>query len=684
MPLSWNEIKDRALAFSREYVRETSEDSEAKTFWDAFFHIFGVTRRQLASFEAPVWSRISPAIFGSLFQSIMDTRARRHLGAHYTSEQHILKALQPLFLDRLHQEFQQVRRNPQRLLDFQRQLATVRVLDPACGCGNFLVVAYRELRLLELEVLRELHQARASDFLDVGQIVSVDVDQFYGIELEEFPAQIAQVALWLTDHQMNLRVSEEFGQYFVRLPLVKAPQIVHGNALTVDWRALVKPEALTVIVGNPPFVGKAFQNEAQKADLARLFAGVKGFGVLDYVAGWYRKAADYMADNPAIRTAFVSTNSITQGEQAGVLWPDLFQRGTRINFAHRTFQWTSEARGQAAVHCVIVGFALHDDPAKWLFDYETPKAEPHATQATNINPYLVDAPNVVLENRRSPIGSAPPIVFGSMPNDGGHLLLSADEKEALLAREPKAAVWLRHLLGSEEFINGRERWCLWLVGIRPEELRALPAVLERVEAVRRYRLASTRAATRELAATPTLFGEIRHPGSGQYVLIPRVSSERRAWIPIAILPAEIISTDANLIIPTATLYHFGVLSSTMHMAWVRAVCGRLESRYRYSAGIVYNNFPWPERSGGAGIETAAQVILDTRARFPNATLADLYDPLTMPPELLKAHRALDRAVDAAYGKSVFPTETERVTFLFEQYQALTSLLPEDRAKPGRR
>lgn len=684
MPLSWNEIKDRALAFSREYVRETSEDSEAKTFWDAFFHIFGVTRRQLASFEAPVWSRISPAIFGSLFQSIMDTRARRHLGAHYTSEQHILKALQPLFLDRLHQEFQQVRRNPQRLLDFQRQLATVRVLDPACGCGNFLVVAYRELRLLELEVLRELHQARASDFLDVGQIVSVDVDQFYGIELEEFPAQIAQVALWLTDHQMNLRVSEEFGQYFVRLPLVKAPQIVHGNALTVDWRALVKPEALTVIVGNPPFVGKAFQNEAQKADLARLFAGVKGFGVLDYVAGWYRKAADYMADNPAIRTAFVSTNSITQGEQAGVLWPDLFQRGTRINFAHRTFQWTSEARGQAAVHCVIVGFALHDDPAKWLFDYETPKAEPYATQATNINPYLVDAPNVVLENRRSPIGSAPPIVFGSMPNDGGHLLLSADEKEALLAREPKAAVWLRHLLGSEEFINGRERWCLWLVGIRPEELRALPAVLERVEAVRRYRLASTRAATRELAATPTLFGEIRHPGSGQYVLIPRVSSERRAWIPIAILPAEIISTDANLIIPTATLYHFGVLSSTMHMAWVRAVCGRLESRYRYSAGIVYNNFPWPERSGGAGIETAAQVILDTRARFPNATLADLYDPLTMPPELLKAHRALDRAVDAAYGKSVFPTETERVTFLFEQYQALTSLLPEDRAKPGRR
>jgi len=659
-------------------------------------------RELLLDASALDWSRISPAIFGSLFQSILDPAARRHWGAHYTTETNILKALRPLLLDGLRAEFERVRRNSRRLLEFQRQLAMVRVLDPACGCGNFLVVAYRELRLLELAVLRELYQTRTSDFLDVSQIVLVDVDQFYGIELAEFPAQIAQVALWLTDHQMNLRVSEEFGQYFIRLPLKKAPHIVHGNALTVDWRTIVKPADITVIVGNPPFVGKAFQNEAQKSEIATVFQGVKGFGVLDYVTCWYRKAVDFITKNPAIRVAFVSTNSITQGEQVGVLWPDLLQRGIQINFAHRTFQWSSEARGKAAVHCVIIGFGQQDTVEKWLFDYETPKADPYAIRAININPYLVDAASIALEKRRSPICLVPPIVFGSMPNDGGHLLFSPIEKEELIIREPRATKWLYRLLGSDEFINGRERWCLWLIGISPEELRSLPAVLERVEAVRRYRLASSRTTTRELAATPAFFGEIRHPKSGDYLLIPRVSSEQRPIIPMALLPAEIIATDANLIIPLATLYHFGVLSSTMHMAWVRAVCGRLKSDYRYSAGIVYNNFPWPEENPprppffkggrpdgipfsktgqeGLPIETAAQVVLDIRARFPNATLADLYDPLTMPPELLKAHRALDRAVDMAYGKTAFATEAERVAFLFDRYQQLTSLLPAEGAK----
>ncbi len=630
------------------------------------------------------WSRISPAIFGSLFQSIMDARARRHLGAHYTTETNILKALRPLFLDRLQAEFERVRHSPQRLFAFQKQLASIRVLDPACGCGNFLVVAYRELRLLELAALRELVKTEQI-LLDVSRLVFVDADQFYGIELEEFPAQIAQVALWLTDHQMNLRVSEVFGQYFVRLPRVKAPNIVCGNALALDWRQIVKPTDLSIIVGNPPFVGKAFQSEAQKAEIAALFQGVKGFGVLDYVACWYRKAADYLAGT-AIRAAFVSTNSITQGEQAGVLWPDLFKRGVRIHFAHRTFQWTSEARGRAAVHCVIVGFGLRDEPDKWLFDYETPQSDPHAIHAGNINPYLVDAANAVLQNRRTPICPVPSIAFGSMPNDGGHLLLSADDKQALLAREPNAARCLRRLLGSEEFINGRERWCLWLAGIHPEELRAMPAVLERVEAVRRYRLASSRATTRELAAAPTLFGEIRHPGSGQYLLIPSVSSERRPFIPIDILPSDVVSTNLNLIVPNATLYHFGVLSSTLHMAWVRAVCGRLKSDYRYSAGIVYNNFPWPEPTDPRrqAIAPAAQAVLDARARFPDATLADLYDPRTMPPELHKAHRHLDHAVDAAYGGTTFASEAERVGFLFERYRQLTSLLPEESAKTGKR
>jgi hypothetical protein len=504
----------------------------------------------------------------------------------------------------------------------------------------------------------------------------------------------------------------------VRLPLKHAPHIVHGNALSLDWNDVIPAERLSYLLGNPPFIGKQYQTDAQRAEVAAVFQGTKNAGLLDYVACWYRKAAEYMTPtrhsraggNPApssnphlkgnqideldsrlrgndgIRAAFVSTNSITQGEQVGVLWPDLFRLGVKIHFAHRTFQWQSEARGKAAVHCVIVGFGLREVAEKWLFDYATLKSEPHGIKAANISPYLVDAPDIALENRRFAICEAPPVVFGSMPNDGGHLLLSAADKTALLEREPKAEKWLRRIYGSDEFINNGERWCLWLVGIPPEELRALPAVLERVEAVHRYRLASTRPATRQLAATPTRFGEIRQPADGQYLLIPKVSSERRPFIPIGIMPAEIVSTDLNFIVPHATLTHFGILQSTMHMAWVRAVCGRLKSDYRYSAGIVYNNFPWPDPSDKqrAAIETAAQTVLDARAQFPNATLADLYDPLTMPPELLKAHQALDRAVDAAYGVKGFKSEAERVAFLFERYQALTSLLPEAKAKASSR
>jgi hypothetical protein len=621
------------------------------------------------------WSRISPAIFGSLFQSIMDTKARRNLGAHYTSETNILKLIRPLFLDELWAEFHKVKRSRNQLFEFLKKLSRLTFFDPACGCGNFLVIAYRELRLLELEVLRHVRQSDQL-MLDVFQLIGVNVDQFHGIEIEEWPARIAEVALWLTDHQMNLKVSEEFGQYFARLPLKKAPHIVHGNALQIDWREVVPPWRLSYLLGNPPFLGKAFQNEAQKTELSAVFHDVKGMGVLDYVACWYRKAAEYMTDNPGIRAAFVSTNSITQGEQVGVIWPDLFRRGIKIHFAHRTFQWNSEARGKAAVHCVIIGFGLQDAAEKWLFDYDTPRSEPHAIKVRNVNPYLVDAPQVVLESRRNAICAVPPIVFGSMPNDGGYLLLSAKEKAELLAREPKAGKWLRRIYGSEEFINDGERWCLWLVGISPDELRSMPALLDRVDAVRHYRLASTRPATRELAATPTVFGEIRHPDSGEYLLIPSVSSERRPFIPVGFLPAEVISTNLNLIVPHATLYHFGVLSSSMHNAWMRAVCGRLKSDYRYSAGIVYNNFPWPEPADKqrVAIEVAAQRVLDARAKFPNATLADLYDPLTMPPELVKAHQTLDRAVDATYGVSGFNSEAERVAFLFECYQQLAAPL----------
>ncbi len=631
------------------------------------------------------WSRISPAIFGSLFQSIMDAKARRNLGAHYTTETNILKALHPLFIDSLRAEFERIKRNQKLLLEFHKKLASIRILDPACGCGNFLVIAYRELRLLELEVLRALHKDKA-DFLSVGEMIRVDVDQFYGIELEEFPAQIAQVAMWLMDHQMNLRVSEEFGQYFVRLPLKKAATIVNGNALRIDWREVVKPEALSYIVGNPPFVGRQYRTDEQRADMDDIFRTVRGAGVLDYVSCWYRKAAAHMGGNHAIRAAFVSTNSITQGEQVGILWPVLFASGVKINFAHRTFQWQSEARGKAAVHCVIIGFALEDEPEKWIFEYETLKSEPHAINAININPYLVDAPSVFLNKRRAPIcGNELRMAFGSMPNDGGHLLLSTQEKDELLSAYPDAKRWIRPLLGSEEFINSKERWCLWLIGISPDVLRSMPAIVERVEAVNRARLRSTRATTQALSNNPTLFGEIRQPLS-DYLAVPEVSSVNRPFIPIGFLSSATIASNKLYTIAGAKAFHFGVLSSTMHMAWVRSVCGRLKSDYQYSAGIVYNNFPWPEVTDKQreAIEKAAQGVLDARLKFPDSTLADLYDPIAMPPELRKAHQALDREVDKAYGKTSFASEAERVAFLFSLYQKLTSLLPEDKPKKGKK
>jgi hypothetical protein len=553
-------------------------------------------------------------------------------------------------------------------------------MDPACGCGNFLVIAYRELRLLELEVLRHVRDS-GQMHLDIFQLVQTDVDQFHGIEIEEWPARIAEVALWLTDHQMNLRVSEEFGQYYVRLPLKHAPHIVHGNALSLDWNDVIPAERLTYLLGNPPFIGKHYQTKTQKSELVTLFAGLRSASDLDYVACWYRKAAEYMAANPAIKAAFVSTNSITQGEQVGILWPDLFRLGIKLHFAHRTFQWQSEARGKAAVHCVIVGFGLQEVAEKWLFDYATLKSEPHAISVANINPYLADAPDVIAMKRQSALMAMPVMRCGNKPSDGGNLLLTPDEKNQLLHDEPGAAPWLRRYVGSEEFINGIERWCLWLNGIPPQELRSLPHVMARVEAVRDFRLNSTAEPTRRAAERPGRFFFVSQP-DGPYILVPEVSSERRRYVPIGLMPAEVISSNKNYLVAEASLYLFGLLQSAMHMAWLASVGGRLESRFQYSASMVYNTFPWPDPGDKhrAAIETAAQAVLDVRAQFPNATLADLYDPLTMPPPLLKAHQALDRAVDAAYGRKSFTREAERVAFLFERYQALTSLLPEAKTR----
>ena len=673
------------------------------------------------------WSAISPAIFGALFQSIMDAKARRNIGAHYTSEENILKLIQPLFLDSLWEEFNRVKSNKNKLFEFHKKLRTLTFFDPACGCGNFLVIAYRELRKLELEVLRTVHAGPGSRFLDIHQEISVDVDQFYGIEIEEFPAQIAQVAMWLMDHQMNVRVSEEFGMYFARIPLKTSPHIVNGNALTLEWNDVLPAEKASYVFGNPPFIGKTYQSAEQKADMEKVAGIIKGAGLLDFVAAWYVKAAQYMTEIPptppfpkwgtspaspfekgglrGICTAFVSTNSITQGEQVGVLWGWLLAQGMHIHFAHRTFQWSNEAKGMAAVHCVIIGFGAFDVDKKTIYEYDDIRGEPHAVTAKNINPYLIDAPNILLENRTRPISAAPEMVNGSKATDGGNLLLSDNEKSELISAEPQAEKWIRPLLGAEEFINGINRWCLWLVDISPNELRALPLVTRRVERVKAMRLSSKDAQTFQDAATPTLFQKIRQP-KASYLGIPRTSSETRRYLPVGFLSENIIASDNLQTIPNATLYHFGILTSVMHNAWARYTCGRLKSDYRYSAGIVYNNFPWPEtpssspltggeqysgdgqrsnsspvkgRQGGvSAVEAAAQAVLDARAQFPQSTLADLYDPLTMPPALTKAHQALDRAVDACYRKAAFTSDAQRMEFLFERYQQLTSLLPKEK------
>lgn len=620
------------------------------------------------------WGQVSPAIFGSLFQGIMDADMRRNLGAHYTSEQNIMKVIGPLFLDDLKEELAKCGKSRTKLEAFHRKLASLHFFDPACGCGNFLVITYREIRLLELEIIRRLHgkQGQALELLDViDQYVQVNVDQFHGIEIEEWPAQIARVAMWLIDHQMNELVGEELGNTFVRIPLVKSANIVHGNALQMPWEEVLPPTQCSYLFGNPPFLGHHYQSVEQKADHAQNMAeaGVQGAGVIDFVANWHVRSVPYLQQNPRIRAALVSTNSITQGEQAGILWSWLMERGVRINFAHRTFQWTSEARGVAAVHCVIVGYALHDAPQKLIFEYDTPRSDPHAIKAANINPYLADGPDVLVRNRRKPINDVPLMRWGNKPTDGGNLIMSPEEKDALVAAEPDAKPYVRRFMSGGDFINDRKRYCLWLTDITPQDLRKLKQVRERVEAVREFRQDSKAAATRRFADYPTLFRQIAQPDTN-YLAIPEVSSERREYIPIAFFSPEVICSNKVQFVPDATPYHFGILMSSMHMAWTRAVCGRMKSDYSYSNSIVYNNFPWPEASEAQQrkIEATGQAILEARSNHPGATLADLYDPLSMPVDLRKAHEANDKAVDAAYGRRRFKAEAERVGYLFELYQ----------------
>jgi hypothetical protein len=632
------------------------------------------------------WGKISPAIFGSMFQAVMNPKERRNLGAHYTSEKNIQKVIKPLFLDDLHREFERVKGNRHKLLEFQKKIANLYFLDPACGCGNFLIITYRELRDLEILVLQELDKT-GQLVTDISTIIQVDVNQFAGIEYDEFAVRVAEVAMWLIDHQMNIKVSNTFGQYFVRLPLKKAAKIVHGNALRIDWEELISKEKLNFILGNPPFVGKQLQNADQKADMNHVLGDIKGAGVLDYVTAWYIKAAEFI-QNSLIRCALVSTNSISQGEQVGILWQELYQKyKIKIHFAHRTFSWSNEAKGNAAVHCVIIGFGLEDIDNKRIFDYADIKGEPTERKVKNINPYLVEGSDLVILSRRKTISSVPEINFGSMPNDGGHLILSQSEKEELVKNEPDSEKWIRRYTGAQEFINGYSRYCLWLVNIQPQELKKSKEVYRRVEEVRKVRSESNRKTTQELSKFPTLFGENRQPDTN-YLLVPRVSSERRKYIPIGFMNKNVIGNDQVLLIPNANLYLFGILTSEMHMTWVKYVCGRLKSDYRYSNTIVYNNYPFPENISDKQkqtVETCAQAVLDTRVKYPDSSLADLYDPLTMPPDLLKAHQKLDKAVDLCYRPQPFTSELNRIEYLFELYEKLTApLLPTSKQKPAKR
>ncbi|MCL2129057.1 MAG: hypothetical protein FWH35_01720 [Treponema sp.] len=620
------------------------------------------------------WSKISPAIFGAMFQSVMNDEERHDIGAHYTSEENILKLIRPLFLDGLWEEFNKIKNlspalRRERLVKFHGKLAALKFLDPACGCGNFLVISYRELRLLELEVLEIL--LGKEKLLDIHNEIKVNVNQFYGIEIEEFPAQIAQVALWLVDHQMNLLVRERFGTYFVRIPLTAAASIHHANALAMDWESVIPKTELSYILGNPPFLGASVMSKEQKKETEIIFDKMNNFGILDYVTCWYKKAAQYI-QGTEIEVAFVSTNSICQGEQVPALWPELMNKhGIKINFAHQTFKWSNEARGKAAVYCVIIGFSLTDRDAKKIYQYASVTSEPGETVVKQINAYLVNAPIIFIEKRNQPLCNVPKMVYGNKPTDDGNLFLNADEYDNFILKEPNAKKYIRKIYGSEEYINNKTRYCLWLVDAEPSEIKKMPLVMERIEKVKRFRLASTKKATRDSAKTPAVFQEIRQPKK-DYIIIPRHSSENRDYIPIGFVSSDILVNDAVTILPDATVYDFGILTSTMHMAWVRYVCGRIKSDYRYSNTIVYNNFPFPVPSEKQKmeIEKAAQNVLDVRTKFQNSSLADLYDPVAMPPVLLKAHQKLDKAVEASYGRT-FTDDSQRVAFLFELYQKLT-------------
>ncbi len=646
------------------------------------------------------WSDISPVIFGSLFQAVMDNVERRSLGAHYTSEKNILRVLKPLFLDELQTEFENLKSSETALENFRKKINGLTFLDPACGCGNFLVVAYRELRLLDIEFLRKKEEGfkkrskgETQVITDSSLINNIHLDNFYGYEIDPTSAMIAEVAMWLTQHQMNMRLESQFGKAIPTIPLHEAANISNKNSLHIEWegkKKFVKNKGdekivFDYIVGNPPFIGKQLQNEQQKKDISKIFEGVKGAGVLDYVTCWYIKAAKYMTQNQNTKTALVSTNSIAQGEQTGILWNELFKNyKMKIHFAHQTFKWKNEADGLAAVHCVVICFGKENNKEKYIFEYPDIKSEPNKIKVKNINPYLVQGSDITVLKRRKPICNVPEISFGSMPNDGGNLLLTDEEKKELIKNEPETKKYIKPLISAHEFLNGKKRWCIWLENTQPSEIKKINSINKRVLEVKKLRENSNREATKKLASIPWLFGEIRQPKS-KYTLIPRHSSENRKYIPIDILDNENIISDSCLAIDKTSFFHFGILSSKMHMVWVSYVCGRIKSDFRYSNEIVYNNFPWPYEVAEKNkdlVEKLSKSIIEIRKKYIEAgnSFADLYGDC-MPKDLQKAHNELDKAVDKCYSSSSFQNDSKRMEFLFDLYEKYTGdLFSESKSK----
>ena len=619
------------------------------------------------------WSGINPSIFGSLFQNVVDPEVRRYLGAHYTSEDNINKVINTLFLNELWEEFYKARNNKNRLKLLHEKIGNMKFLDPACGCGNFLIITYRQLRELEFKILKLLLDEDESQLhFDAKDLTKVKINSFYGIEIEDFPARVAQVAMWFTQHQMDIKF-ESLQIHKDNLPLKEYPNIQIANALELDWKEILPPSDNVYILGNPPFVGSSMQSSDQKEDMKRVFEGFKKVGSLDYVCAWYKKATEYI-QNTNIECCFVSTNSICQGEQSSILWEQLNQHyNIVINFAHTTFKWSNESKDKAAVYVIIIGFSTHDRPVKKLFKYPKINSQRYEEYSVeHINNYLLNYKDVYIKTRRNPLCEVPHNLLGNTPRDGGFLILTADEAKELLEKEPISEKYIKRFIGARDYLNKYKRYCLWLVDATPSDLKQMPLVMERVEQVKEFRLNSTRKQTKLLADYPREFAEIRQPDS-YYILVPRHTSENREYVPMGFFDKNNIVSDTCSFVPNASLYDFGILTSKMHMTWMSYVCGRLKGDYRYSATIVYNNFPFPKEIPETlcqKIKEASEDILLIREKYVDESLSNLYDPMLMPSDLRKAHHKLDDLVDKAYSNDKFVNDDDRMKLLFDLYQEL--------------